>query len=207
MDQAQQAPYTPLGQISPLIQQALIVTEDEHFYSHHGIDLIGALRATWDDLLAGRALEGGSTLTEQLAKQVYLGGDDHTLNRKLEDMVLALKIETHYRKGQILELYLNVVYFGDGAYGIGEAAQHYFQRSPARVDLAQAALLVGLIQAPSAYDPFCHPAAAQMRQQTVLERLRTEGIISPAQATDARAEALPFWAPDVQRTADPFCTP
>lgn len=207
VDQAHQAPATPLGQISPLIQQALIVTEDEHFYSHHGIDLLGTLRAAWDDLLAGRAIEGGSTLTEQLAKEVYLGGDDHTLDRKLEDMVLALKIEAHYPKGQILAFYLNVVPFGDGTYGIGAAAHHYFQRPPSQVDLAQAALLVGLVQAPSAYDPFCHPTAARMRQHTVLDRLRTEGDITAAQATAARAEVLPFWAPAVQRAPDPFCLP
>jgi penicillin-binding protein 1A len=140
MDRAHQAPYTPLGQISPLIQQALIVTEDEHFYSHHGVDLFGVLRAGWDDLWAGRMVEGGSTLTEQLAKMAYLEGNDHTLDRKLEDMVLALKIEAQYRKGQILEFYLNAGYFGDGIYGIGAATEHYFQRSPAQVNLAQAAL-------------------------------------------------------------------
>jgi membrane peptidoglycan carboxypeptidase len=207
VDHAHQAPSTLLGQISPLIQQALIVTEDEHFYQHHGIDLPGTLRAAWDDLLAGRVIEGGSTLTEQLAKEVYLGGNDHTLDRKLEDMVLALKIEAHYRKGQILEFYLNVVSFGDGAYGIGAATAHYFQRPPAQVDLAQAALLAGLVQAPSAYDPWCHPNAARMRQQTVLDRLRTEGAITAAQATTARAEMLPFWAPDIPRTSDPFCSP
>ncbi len=192
IDQAHQAPYTPLADISPLIQRALIVTEDEHFYSHHGIDVLGLLRAGWDDLLAMRLVEGGSTLTEQLAKQVYLGGDDHSLSLKLQDMLLALKVEQHYSKAQILEMYLNVVYFGEGAYGIGAATARYFNRTPSQVDLAQATLLVGLIQSPSAYDPVCHPAAAQARQQEVLNRLVVGQDISAAEATRAHDESLTF---------------
>src|SRR5579859_7893435 len=192
IDRAYQAPYTPLAGISPLIQRALIVTEDEHFYSHHGIDLLGVLRASWDDLRAGQLLEGGSTLTEQLAKQVYLGGDDHTFGLKLQDMLLALKVEQHYSKAQILEMYLNVVYFGEGAYGIGAATARYFNRTPAQVDLAQATLLVGLVQSPGAYDPVCHPTAAQARQQEVLSRLVVSQDISAAEAARARQEPLTF---------------
>lgn len=205
VDQQHQAPYTPLGQVSPLIQQALIVTEDEHFYQHHGIDTLGLLRAGWDDLLAWQVKEGGSTLTEQLAKNAYLGGDDHTVGRKLEDLVLALKIEQRYTKGQILEFYLNLVYFGDGAYGIGAASAHYFGRPPAQVDLAQAAVLVGLVQAPSADDPLCHPAAARARQQAVLGRLLSSGAITAAQAAAASAEVLPFWAPGAHPARKAFC--
>jgi len=205
VDQQHQAPYTPLAQISPLIQQALIVTEDEHFYQHHGIDVLGLVRAGWDDLLAGHLVEGGSTLTEQVAKDAYLGGDDHSIGRKLEDMVLALKIEQHYSKAQILEFYLNLVYFGDGAYGIGAASERYFGRLPAQVDLAQAALLVGLVQAPSADDPLCHPAAARARQQTVLGRLLSSGAITATQAATASAEVLPFWAPGVHPARNASC--
>jgi membrane peptidoglycan carboxypeptidase len=195
VDQQNQASYTPLAQISPLIQQALIVTEDEHFYQHHGIDILGVLRAGWDDLLAWKIKEGGSTLTEQVAKEAYLGGDDHSLGRKLEDMALALKIEQRYSKSQILEFYLNLGYFGHGAYGIGAASERYLGRAPAKVDLAQAALLAGLVQAPSAYDPLCHPTAARTRQQDVLGRLLASGAITATQAAAARAEILPFWAP------------
>jgi membrane peptidoglycan carboxypeptidase len=195
VDRANDAPYTPLAQISPLISHALIATEDERFYQHHGIDVVGLARAAWDDLLAGKLIEGGSTLTEQLAKDVYLHGDDHTFSLKLEDMLLALKIEAHYSKSQILAFYLNRVYFGEGAYGIGAAAQRYFHRSPAQVDLAQAALLAGLVQAPSLDDPLCHPNAARARQQQVLDRMLSVGDITAAQAARASQETLTFWSP------------
>ncbi len=203
--QAHQAPYTPLAQVSPLIQKALIVTEDESFYSNIGIDPVGVLRSAWDDLRAGQLVEGGSTITEQLAKVAYLNGNDHSLGLKLQDMALALKIEARYSKAQILEFYLNLVYFGQYAYGIGAAASRYFGLTPAQVDLAQAALLAGLIQAPSQYNPFCHPAAARSRQQQVLDRLLAERDITASQAATARAETLPFWSPDFQPETGPPC--
>ncbi len=196
--QAHQAPYTPLARVSPLIQKALIVTEDESFYSNIGIDPVGLLRSAWDDLRAGQLVEGGSTITEQLAKVAYLNSNDHSLGLKLQDMALALKIEARYSKAQILEFYLNLVYFGQYAYGIGAATSRYFGLTPAQVDLAQAALLAGLIQAPSQYNPFCHPAAARSRQQQVLDRLLAERDITASQAAAAKAEVLPFWAPDFQ---------
>ncbi len=198
---AHHAPYTAYNDISPLLVEALIAAEDEHFYAHHGIDVMGLTRAAWDDLWAGRIVEGGSTLTEQLAKNAYLHGDDHTLWKKWQDMVLALKIEQHYNKRQILELYLNLVYFGDGAYGIGAASEHYFGVSPARLDLAQAALLAGLVRAPSLYDPLCNPAAARARQDDVLMRMVSDGMITQAQARAAQNEALPH----VTAPHDTFC--
>lgn len=204
-DQAHQAPYTPLARISPLIQKALIVTEDESFYSNFGIDPVGLLRSAWDDLRAGQFVEGGSTITEQLAKVAYLDSNDHSLGLKLQDMALALKIEAHYSKAQILELYLNLIYFGENAYGIGAATARYFGLTPSQVDLAQAALLAGLVQAPSQYDPFCHPAAAHSRQQQVLDRLLVEGDITASQAAAARAEVLPFWKPHFQPDGNTLC--
>lgn len=204
-DQAHQAPYTPLARVSPLIQKALIVTEDESFYSNFGIDPVGLLRSAWDDLRAGQFAEGGSTITEQLAKVAYLDSNDHSLGLKLQDMALALKIEAQYSKAQILEYYLNLVYFGENAYGIGAAAARYFGLTPAQVDLAQAALLAGLVQAPSQYDPFCHPTAARSRQQQVLDRLLVEGDITTSQAAAARAEVLPFWTPDFQPDSTTLC--
>ena len=205
-DAAHHAPYTPLAQISSLEQEALIAIEDERFYQHHGIDIIGLLRAAWDDLRAGRAVEGGSTLTAQLAKNAYLHGYDHTLPLKLEDLLLAVKIEQRYRKGQILELYFNLVYFGEDAYGIGVAASRYFGVSPARLDLAQAALLAGLVRAPGAYDPWCHPSAARGRQQTVLARMVADGYISAAQARAAGREVFAFWLPGAAPRPDRDCT-
>jgi membrane peptidoglycan carboxypeptidase len=162
------------------------------------------LRALWDDLRAWRLVEGGSTITEQLAKNAYLHDDDHTPWLKWQDIILALKVEQRYTKQKILELYLNLVYFGDGAVGIGAAAQHYFGIAPARLDLAQASLLVGLVRAPSFYDPFCNPLAALSRQQFVLNQMMADGMISPAQAQAATRESATFW-PDGPRAGDPFC--
>ncbi|HKD77373.1 MAG TPA: biosynthetic peptidoglycan transglycosylase, partial [Ktedonobacterales bacterium] len=165
------APYTSLNATTPQLPQALIAIEDKRFYQHPGVDLIALLRAGWADLRAGSLTQGGSTLTMQLAKIVYLDSFDHTIPRKWEDIVLAVKIEHQYSKDQIMELYLNAANYGEGAYGVGAAAQHYFGTTPARLDLAQAALLAGVVRAPSVYDPWCHPAAAHARQIDVLNHM------------------------------------
>ncbi|MGO8950150.1 MAG: transglycosylase domain-containing protein [Ktedonobacterales bacterium] len=205
-DDVHRAPYTPISQISPWVPRALVAIEDERFYQHHGIDTIGLIRAAWDDLRAGRIVEGGSTLTAQLAKNAYLQGNDHTIPRKLEDLLLAVKIEQKYSKSQILEYYLNLVYFGQGAYGIGAAATRYFGlRQPSRLDLAQAALLAGLVQAPGYYDPWCHPALARARQLTVLDHMVAQGMISQAQAQAAEQEQFAFWAPGAHLPSDAYC--
>ncbi len=205
-DAARHAPYTPISQISPWVPRALIAIEDERFYQHHGIDTIGLIRAAWDDLRAGRIVEGGSTLTAQLAKNAYLQGNDRTIPRKLEDLLLAVKIESQYTKSQILEYYLNLVYFGQGAYGIGAAAMRYFGVHTSQLDLAQAALVAGLVQAPGYYDPWCHPAAAQARQHDVLEHMVAQGMITPAQARAARQEQFAFWVPGAHLPNDAYCS-
>src|SRR6185437_14667825 len=174
---AHHAPYTPYGAIAPVLSNALIAVEDEHFYAHHGVDVLGLTRAAWDDLLAGRIVEGGSTITEQLAKNAYLQGDDHSLSKKWQDTILALKVEQRYSKPQSLALYFNLAYFGDGAYGIGAASEHYFGVTPARLNLAQAALLAGLVRAPSAYDPRCNLSAAKARQDDVLMLMVADSMI------------------------------
>jgi membrane peptidoglycan carboxypeptidase len=183
------APYTPLAEIPLNLQHAIIAIEDERFYSNHGIDIIGLVRAAWDDLRAGRIIEGASTITQQLAENAYLpGGSDHTISQKLEVMILALKIDHTYRKGQILAMYLNLIYFGDGAHGIGQAAQRYFHTTPASLDLAECALLAGLPQSPSGYDPYHHPLAAAQRQRAVLNQMVADGYITTAQAQSAARE-------------------
>lgn len=202
-DALHHASYTPIQAIAPVVSQALIDTEDEHFYQHHGIDTLGLLRAAWDDLRAWNLVEGGSTLTGQLAKNAYLQGNDRTLGRKAEDLLLAVKIEQRYSKPQILEMYLNLVYFGDGTYGIGAASQRYFGIPPARLDLAQAALLAGLVQAPSYYDPYCAPAIAQDRRAIVLERMLADNNITRSQADAANREPLPRAA--ASSATDSFC--
>jgi len=204
-DAAHHAPYTPYAQVSPLVGKALVAIEDQRFYQHHGIDTIGLMRAAWDDLRAGRIVEGGSTLTAQLAKNAYLNDYDRTIPLKLEDLLLAVKIERIYSKPQILEYYLNLVYFGEGAYGIGAAAQRYFGERANQLDLAQAALLAGLVQAPGYYDPWCHPEAAQDRQRTVLAHMLAQGMITQAQEQAAQHESFAFWAPGARRPHDAYC--
>ena len=204
-DVAHHTTYTPMAQISPWMGKALVAIEDQRFYQHHGIDTIGLIRAAWDDLRAGQIIEGGSTLTAQLAKNAYLQDYDRTLTRKLEDLLLAVKIEQKYSKRQILELYLNLVYFGEGAYGVGAAAQRYFGVRANQLDLAQSALLAGLAQAPGYFDPWCHPEEAQDRQQVVLDHMVAQGMISPAQAQAAKREQFAFWRPGAQRPHDAYC--
>jgi membrane peptidoglycan carboxypeptidase len=182
-----------------------VAIEDERFYQHHGIDTIGLLRAAWDDLRAGSVVEGGSTLTAQLAKNTYLHNYDRTLPLKLEDLLLATKIESRYTKAQILEMYLNLVYFGQGAYGIGAASEHYFGVAPARLDAAQAALLAGMVRAPGLYNPWCHPDLARARQHDVLDHMVGAGYLTPAQARAARTETFAFWRPGVALPANAYC--
>ena len=205
-DTTHHTPYTPISQISPWMARALVAIEDERFYQHHGIDTIGLIRAAWDDLRAGQIVEGGSTLTAQLAKNAYLQGNDHSIPRKLEDLLLAGKIESRYSKSQILQLYLNLVYFGQGAYGVAAAATRYFGlRQPSQLDLAQAALLAGLVQAPGYYDPWCHPSVARARQHTVLDSMVEEGMISTAQAQAAEREQFSFWLPGARLPNNAYC--
>src|SRR5215471_5580490 len=142
----------PLDRVAPILRQAVVATEDERFYRHHGIDVLGVLRAVPYDLVHLSFAQGASTITEQVGKVLYLGGNDHTPWRKFEDAALALKLERRYSKEQILAAYLDSAYFGDGAYGIRAASERYFGVSPARLGTAEASLLAGLIQAPTADD-------------------------------------------------------
>jgi penicillin-binding protein 1A len=137
--------FVPLRAISPVLQRAIVATEDERFYRHHGVDLIGLMRAVAYDASHLTLSQGGSTLTEQLAKVLYLGGTDGSPWRKLQDAAIAMRLESELSKPQILELYLNTVYFGDGAYGVGAASERYFGITPAHLDLATASLLAGVI--------------------------------------------------------------
>jgi membrane peptidoglycan carboxypeptidase len=179
-----------LSRISPLVRQAVVATEDERFYRHHGIDVIGILRAIPYDLTHLSFSQGASTITEQLAKRLYLNGNDHSPWRKLEDAVLALRIEHGHSKEQIVSAYLNTAYFGHGAVGIGSASRRYFGRAPTALDLAQTTLLAGLIQAPSADDPILHPQAARDRQLDVLRSMVRNGDITTGEGTAVLARPL-----------------
>ena len=190
--------YVPLSRIPRVLQEAIVAAEDERFYEHPGIDGLALGRAAIADLRAGRVVEGGSTLTEQLADVVLVGGD-RTPVRRLITMVLALHIERWFSKARILELYLNAVYFGEGAYGVGRAAEVYFHRQVWALDLAQSALLAGLPRGPSEDDPLRHPEAALRRSGEVLAAMERTGAITHEEAVDAQRE-LTGWLMAGHRT-------
>ena len=180
-----------LSQIPDQLSEALIAIEDERFYQHRGIDTQGLIRAVLTDLYHHRALEGASTLTQQLVKVVYMDGDDDGW-RKPEDLLLALKMEATFDKHTILESYFNAVYYGHGAYGIGMAASTYFHEPPATLDLARSSMLAGLPQSPSFYDPYHNPCSMRARQFNVLAQMAHDGYISQDEAARAYNEPIGF---------------
>jgi membrane peptidoglycan carboxypeptidase len=181
----------PLSATPDSLSEALIAIEDERFYQHHGIDMQGLERALLADLYHRRALEGASTLSQQLIKNLYLHGKDDGW-RKPEDLVMALKLELRFPKAVILESYLNSVYFGHGAWGIGQASWVYFQMAPAQLDLARASMLAGLPQSPSYYDLFRNPCAARARHFNVLAQMVHDGYITKSAADAAYTEPIGF---------------
>jgi penicillin-binding protein 1A len=180
-----------LDDIPDQLSEALIAIEDERFYQHSGIDTQGLVRAVLTDLYRHRALQGGSTLSQQLMKVVYMNNDDDGW-RKPENLLLALKVEARFDKHTLLENYFNAVYYGHGAYGIGMAAEIYFHRRPAQLDLARASMLAGLPQSPSYYDLYRNPCSARARQFNVLAQMAHDGYISQKAAADAYAESIGF---------------
>ena len=181
-----------LADVPEMLPQALIATEDSRFYSHQGLDLRGIFRATYRNIRGGRILEGGSTLTQQLAKVLFLT-PDRTFARKFKEMALALRIEQRYTKKEILSLYLNQIYFGSGAYGVAAAAQIYFGKPARDLTIAECAMLAGLPRSPKRYSLFKDPVAARSRRAYVLSRMMSEGIITGQQAEIARNEPLPLF--------------
>jgi len=166
------------------VPNAFIAIEDRRFRSHYGVDPIGLLRAMYTNYRSGRVVQGGSTLTQQLAKNLFLS-PDRTLQRKLQEVVLALWLERHYSKDDILQLYLNRVYFGSGATGIEKAAQVYYKKPATELTLAEAATLAGVVKAPSAANPISDPQAAADRARLVLQSMADAGFITEEQARAA----------------------
>jgi penicillin-binding protein 1A len=179
-----------LENVPDLMIKALIDTEDNRFYHHFGVDPRGILRAMYRNIRARKVLEGGSTLTQQLAKVLFLT-PERSFTRKLKEMALALRIEQRYTKREILSLYLNQIYFGSGAYGIEAAAQIYFGKPAKDLNLAECAMLAGLPRSPRYYSPFKSPAAALGRRAYVLNRMVAMGDISTMQADEAKKAPLP----------------
>ena len=171
-----------LKDLPPYLPKAFIAIEDRRFYSHFGVDPYGILRAAVTNLLHRGVSQGGSTLTQQLAKNLFLT-QERTFARKLQEAELALWLERKYSKNEILELYLNRVYFGSGAYGVEAAAQRYFGKSAKNVTLAEAAMLAGLVKSPSRLAPNRNPDGAEKRAQTVLAAMAEAKFITEAQAT------------------------
>jgi len=178
---------TPLqGNVPDNLAQALIATEDSRFEHHIGIDPVGAVRAGWG-LLTGKNL-GGSTLDQQLAKNLYAGGEQ-SFGDRVQSVVLALKLDASWSKDQLLRMYLDDGYYGHGFYGLTAATHGYFGVEPDDLSWAQATLLAGLFQAPTAYDPFLHPDLAKNRQQHVLNRLVAVGDLARDQADEIATQS------------------
>lgn len=176
-----------LDQMGKYAPAATLAAEDRNFYHHGGVDVGSTLRALWVDVTSGGLNEGGSTITQQLVK-IQLLTPQKSFERKLHEMVLAVALEQRFSKDEILTMYMNRVYYGHGAYGIGAAAHTYFNKDAKDLTPAQAALLAGLIQAPTAYDPATHFDLAQQRQEYVLQGMVDTNVISAADAQQALAE-------------------
>jgi 1A family penicillin-binding protein len=192
LDQAKSISYVPISEIPIAAQDAIIASEDKNFYTNAGFSIRGMLRAFVVNIFAGRVVEGGSTITQQLAKNAFLSSSRNVI-RKYQELVLATELNRRFSKEDVLEMYLNSVYFGEGAFGIENAAQAYFGISTKELDLAQSALLIGLLPAPSVYSPLSNPPdKALTRQKVVLQEMVESGMITQDQADQAANEKLQY---------------
>jgi penicillin-binding protein 1A len=169
-----------LTNMSKWVPRATVAVEDRRYWEHGGVDYVGIARAAWTDVSTGKKLQGGSTITQQLVRNLYTG-DEKTFNRKLKEACLAIKLSRKWSKPRILDEYLNTVYYGNHAYGVEAAAQTYFSRHARQLTLVQSALLAGLPQAPSVYDPFHNPTAARARRDEVLRAMLANRDITARQ--------------------------
>jgi penicillin-binding protein 1A len=177
-----------LDQVAPVVVDALISAEDRHFFDHRGVDPAGIVRALWNDVRGG-SVQGGSTITQQLVKNSYLSGD-RSLTRKAKEAVLAIKLEQTHDKRDILERYLNIVYFGRGGYGIQAAAKLYFNTTADQLNANQAAFLVGLLRSPETADPTTNPDAARQRRDHVLDAMVDNHKLAPNDATAIKQQPI-----------------
>jgi penicillin-binding protein 1A len=183
--------YIPLDMLPPHVADAVVATEDRRFFEHPGLDPWGMLRAAIANVRAGRLTQGGSTITQQLAKNIFLSSE-RTFSRKAEELVLALWLELRLSKRDILELYLNRVYFGGGAHGIEAASQRYFGKSARALSVAEAAVIAGLLKAPSKYAPSASPVQAVARGRVVVGKMLDAGLITEPEAAAAQAAEIRF---------------
>lgn len=193
----EQRTLIPLSKVPQNLQEAVLATEDVRFYKHWGIDFLGVFRAFLMNIKAGRVVEGGSTITQQLARNLFLSRDQ-TLSRKVREALLSLQIERNFTKKQILEMYLNQIYFGQGAYGVESASRTYFGKHAQDMTLDECAMLAGMPKAPTNYDPYKNPLAALQRRNKVLNNMAEEGFITLQEATNAKNQPLELRKIEVQ---------
>lgn len=181
--------YIKIRDIPESMQQAIVAVEDTRFYSHHGFDLQGIMRATLVNIQYGQIEEGASTITQQLVKNLFLS-NEQSYGRKVEELLLALDIEANYSKDEILELYLNTIYYGSNYYGIGPAADGYFGKKPSALQLPESAMLAGLPNAPSLYSPYVDFLMAKKRQFIVIDAMEHNGYIDESTAASAKIKPI-----------------
>ena len=170
-----------LAEMSEFVPEATVAIEDRRFYEHGGIDVAGIMRALFADVRAGKVVQGGSTITQQLVRNLYDLSQERSVSRKLKEACLAVKVDRSWTKQRILAGYLNFVYYGNRAYGIEAASQTYFSKPAKELTIRESALLAGLPQAPSEFDPFKRPKKALARRNEVLQAMLNTGVITPAQ--------------------------
>ena len=181
-----QPDFTPLDELPALYLDAVVAVEDHRFYTHGGIDYIAVCRAVWNDLQAGAFIEGGSTITQQLAKNLYFT-QEKQLTRKVAELFMAWELEARYTKDEILELYVNAIYFGSGYWNIGQACRGYFGKAPAGMTPYESTLLAGVPNAPTAYNPAQHAELAARRQRCVVEKMQRYGYVNTFEAQELAA--------------------
>lgn len=181
--------WTPIEEIPENVQQAVIAVEDKRFYQHHGFDIIRIVKALISNFAEGRIVEGGSTITQQMAKNLFLS-NEQTFTRKLEELFYAARLEMQYDKAAILEGYLNTLYYGHGVYGIKEASDFFFGCTMDELDHAQLAMLIGIPNGPSLYSPLINEENAKLRQSVILEVMKNAGLIDEAEMQSAKDEQL-----------------
>lgn len=201
----QRREWAPYDEIPPMVANAFVAIEDNRFFSHGALDFLGLVRATWTNLRSGAIRQGGSTITQQVAKHFL--GEERTFDRKFREIIWALRMERTLDKREILELYLNLIFLGRNAYGVKAAARNYFNKSLQQLTLAQAALLAGMAQAPSRYSPAVNMDLALQRRAQVLEAMHRNGFISREEMEAARREPIELAErQDVYNTRTPYFT-
>src|SRR5580698_10566309 len=185
----QESPPVNIDQLPPYVPAAFVAIEDRRFYHHFGFDPVGMVRMVFVDVREHRYAQGASTITQQLARNLFLSPDQN-VRRKVQELILAVWLETKFSKKEILALYLNRVYFGEGAYGVEAAAQRYFNKPASQLTVGEAALLAGLMKGPSRYSPISDTARAERRATVVLDQMVKIRAITPSQRDNAFAEPV-----------------